>query len=314
MKADLLPRLASPCCGAALTLDALERAGDDVESGTLRCSRCAAGFPIERGVPRLLPPDLDGGRQVQRSFEFQWATWGDETRIFGRTRQDALDYFFANLVHPDVGAGDLRGKWVLDAGCGHGMYVACLAELGANVVGLDVTGAVEPVYRRVRGRPNAHCVQGDVLRPPFRPGAFDVVFSNGVLHHTADTRRAFAAISALAGAPGYAGIWLYPVTHPAWEWTQRAIRTITTRMPRALLHPLCYLAVPLLSVARAYSGTSLATASWRQCAQVIFDFYAPRYQWHHRRDEVERWFREEGFGDVRFMPDPLSVTGKRGAR
>ena len=313
MKADLLPRLASPCCRAALALDGSEGGGDDVESGSLRCASCGGQFPIVRGVPRLLPPDLDGGRQVQRSFEFQWATWGDETRIFGRTRRDALDYFFANLVHPDVKAADLRGKWVLDAGCGHGMYVSFLAELGANVVGLDVTGAVEPVYRRVRGVPGAHCVQGDVLRPPFRPGAFDVVFSNGVLHHTADTRRAFAAIAALVGAPGSVGIWLYPVGHPAWEWTQRTIRAVTTRMPRAVLHPLCYLAVPLLGVAPTYSGTSLRTASWRQCAQVIFDFYAPRYQAHHRPDEVVQWFRDEGFVDVRLMPDPLGVTGKREA-
>ena len=314
MKADLLERLASPCCRAALSLDGADRAGDEVESGQLVCTGCGARFPIVRGVPRLLPPVLDGGRQVQRSFEFQWQTWGDEARIFGRTRGDALDYFFANLVHPEIRPESLRGKWVLDAGCGHGMYVSFLAELGAHVVGLDVTGAVDPLYRRVRGFPGAHCVQGDVLRPPFRPGAFDVVFSNGVLHHTADTRRAFAAVSALVGTPGHVGIWLYPVRHASWEWTQRTIRTVTTRMPRALLHPLCYVAVPLLSVARAYSGTSLRTASWRQCAQVIFDFYDPRYQWHHRPDEVARWFRDEGFEDVRFMPDPLSVTGKRAAR
>jgi uncharacterized protein YbaR (Trm112 family)/ubiquinone/menaquinone biosynthesis C-methylase UbiE len=314
MKAALLERLASPCCRAALSCHEAERDGDEVESGTLRCAGCGAPFPIVRGVPRLLPPDLDGGRQVQESFEFQWATWGDEARIFGRTRQEALDYFFDNLVHPEIGARDLRGKWVLDAGCGHGMYVAGLAELGAHVVGLDVTGVVEPLYRRVRRFPDAHCVQGDVVQPPFRPGAFDVVFSNGVLHHTADTRRAFAAIAALVGATGYAGIWLYPVSHPAWEWTQLAIRRVTTRMPRSLLHPLCYLAVPLLGVARAYSGTSLRTASWRQCAQVIFDFYAPRYQAHHRPDEVVRWFRDEGFADIRLMPDPLSVTGKRVAR
>jgi hypothetical protein len=140
-----------------------------------------------------------------------------------------------------------------------------------------------------------------------------VAFSNGVLHHTASTRRAFAAVAGLVGTPGYMGVWVYPIRHRAWEWTQRALRALTTRTPRGLLHRLCYLAVPLLSVARAYSGTSLARASWRQCAQVVFDFYAPRYQWHHRPDEVVGWFREEGFVDVRVMPDPLSVTGTRRA-
>ena len=45
-------------------------------------------------------------------------------------------------------------------------------------------------------------VESDLRRPGLRPGAFDVVYSSGVLHHTADPRRAFAMVAQLARPGG----------------------------------------------------------------------------------------------------------------
>jgi uncharacterized protein YbaR (Trm112 family) len=39
-----------------LTVD--ERDGDDVIEGTLTCTECGETFPIEEGIPNLLPPDM----------------------------------------------------------------------------------------------------------------------------------------------------------------------------------------------------------------------------------------------------------------
>ena len=311
MKPALLERLACPVCQGALALQGSVQKNGEIDSGLVQCQTCHSEFPITHGVPRLVKPLSAGEAQVRRSFELQWGTWGDEERIFGRTRQDAMAYLTTNLMHPAMMRASLRGKWVLDAGCGHGMYVRCLADCGAEVVGLDVGDAVTKTYDRVRACPNAHGLQADVLAPALKAATFDYVFSNGVIHHTSDTRLAFRRLAALVRPGGYLGIWVYPFRHPVWETTQRTIRAVTTRLPRRLLRSLCYLPVPLLEIAPAYSGTSLRTSTWRQCAQVVFDFYAPKYQSHHHSQEVQEWFHEEGFEDVRLMPDPLSMTGKR---
>ena len=50
-----------------------------------------------------------------------------------------------------------------------------------------------------------------MFAPPFRPGSFDVVYSEGVLHHTYSTRAAFMQIAQLPKqANGMLSVWGYP--------------------------------------------------------------------------------------------------------
>jgi hypothetical protein len=44
-----------------------------------------------------------------------------------------------------------------------------------------------------------------------------------------------------------------------------------------------------------------------------FDWYSPRYQWKHTYREVERWFRDLRFQDVRRGRVPVSIRGRRPA-
>lgn len=60
MRPDLLDILACPLCKGALTL-AVEREDDgEIVAGTLACAACDEAYPIEDGIPDLLPPDLRG--------------------------------------------------------------------------------------------------------------------------------------------------------------------------------------------------------------------------------------------------------------
>ena len=64
LRTDLLDILACPVCKGALTLNAKTIAGDDapdageVLTGTLTCPACDEAYPINDGIPNLLPPDL----------------------------------------------------------------------------------------------------------------------------------------------------------------------------------------------------------------------------------------------------------------
>ncbi len=57
MKPDLLEILRCPVCRGELTLSVRSRDAEEIVAGTLRCARCAVDYPIEDGIPDLLPPD-----------------------------------------------------------------------------------------------------------------------------------------------------------------------------------------------------------------------------------------------------------------
>ncbi|OGG46432.1 MAG: hypothetical protein A3F84_05320 [Candidatus Handelsmanbacteria bacterium RIFCSPLOWO2_12_FULL_64_10] len=83
--------------------------------------------------------------------------------------------------------GDLKGRRVLDLGCGAGEASVCLARRGARVWAADLSGEMLRAAGRlaerygVRGR--VRLVKVDAEAMAFPSGAFDAVYGFGVLHH-----------------------------------------------------------------------------------------------------------------------------------
>jgi len=81
--------------------------------------------------------------------------------------------------------GDVRGKRVLDLGCGHGMASVVLARRGALVTACDLS----PGYcAEARRRAKANHLQVDVIaadceRLPFVDQSFDAIWGHAILHH-----------------------------------------------------------------------------------------------------------------------------------
>ncbi len=57
MKKELMDILACPMCKGNLKLE-VEDGDGEVITGTLYCAKCDELYPIEDGIPNLLPPDL----------------------------------------------------------------------------------------------------------------------------------------------------------------------------------------------------------------------------------------------------------------
>jgi uncharacterized protein len=57
VKPDLLEILRCPVCRGELTLSSTAKDGEEIVTGTLRCGTCAVDYPIDDGIPNLLPPD-----------------------------------------------------------------------------------------------------------------------------------------------------------------------------------------------------------------------------------------------------------------
>jgi len=78
---------------------------------------------------------------------------------------------------------ELRGKLVLDVGCGMGRFAEVATCWGARVLGVDLSAAGEVAARNLLDREFV-ALQADVFSLPFAPGTFDQIYSIGVLHHT----------------------------------------------------------------------------------------------------------------------------------
>ncbi|MES1165947.1 MAG: class I SAM-dependent methyltransferase [Verrucomicrobiota bacterium] len=81
--------------------------------------------------------------------------------------------------------GDVRGKRVLDYGCGSAEGGVYLAKLGAQVVGIDVSPGMLEAAKRLAAHHHVdietRVVTSDAI--PAKNDEFDLIYGNGVLHH-----------------------------------------------------------------------------------------------------------------------------------
>lgn len=58
MRPELMEILVCPLCQGDLTLSVTREDGGEIAEGSLRCDACNEAYPIEDGIPNMLPPDL----------------------------------------------------------------------------------------------------------------------------------------------------------------------------------------------------------------------------------------------------------------
>jgi uncharacterized protein len=57
MRPDLMEVLCCPVCRGDLVLTVDRKDGEEIVAGHLRCEACRFDYPIEDGIPNLLPPE-----------------------------------------------------------------------------------------------------------------------------------------------------------------------------------------------------------------------------------------------------------------
>lgn len=106
---------------------------------------------------------------------------------------------------------DWAGRDVLEAGCGIATDGARFARAGARYTGVDFSPvAIELARRQFElGGLDGNFVEGSISNLPFPDGSFDLVYSNGVLHHMPDPRGAIAEIHRVLRPGGRARVMVY---------------------------------------------------------------------------------------------------------
>jgi arsenite methyltransferase len=216
---------------------------------------------------------------------------------------------------------------VLDAGCGAGVSGRELfGPMGDRVryLGVDLTPAVEVAQRRFREAGlDAGFLQADLTNLPLEPGSVDVIFSEGVLHHTDSTEGALKAVAPLLREGGRILFYVYRKKALIREYTDDAIREQLQAMSPQdawkALEPLTRLGIKLgeleaqleieedvdvlgmkagtfdlqrwfyYDIAKAYYDPAM---TFGEMHHINFDWYAPKNAFRQTEQEVRQWCEE----------------------
>jgi len=106
----------------------------------------------------------------------------------------------------------IRNKKILEIGCGTGGHSLFFASKGANIYSTDLTRERVESSKKLIGHLNnlkAEFKVCDAENLPFKDSFFDIVYSNGVIHHTYDIKKAISEIHRVLKPNGKAFIMLY---------------------------------------------------------------------------------------------------------
>lgn len=144
------------------------------------------------------------GAVYAKGFEFGTREFFDEVE---RYRYEE----YAPWMREAMGFDRFAGKRLLEIGCGMGTDLLQFARGGASVTGLDLTPRHIEISKKrfeIYGF-SADFLLGDAEILPIDDGTFDVVYSNGVLHHTPDTAKAVREVHRVLKPGGVAIVMLY---------------------------------------------------------------------------------------------------------
>ena len=318
VKDSLLQYLRCPTCSEALDLKTAQREGPEIMEGELICRAkhqlLANRFPITLGIPRFASLKEVAADKAATAASFGWQ-WTHFTQADERYAEQFLGWIAP--VRPDF----FVNKVVLEGGCGKGRHTQLAASWGAReVIGIDLSEAVESAFAATREIANAHVVQADIYNLPF-PRIFDYAFSVGVLHHLPDPRAGFKSLASKVKPGGHLSAWVYGAENNEWitRWVNPLREGLTSRInPRTLLHlsklptVALYLATKLVyrPLNNLGSGSiaqhlfyndylkAISAFGWREQHTIVFDHLVAPTAFYISRAEFEEWWREIGARDV----------------
>jgi 2-polyprenyl-3-methyl-5-hydroxy-6-metoxy-1,4-benzoquinol methylase len=263
----------------------LQRDGDELVSSSGR------RYKIDDGLPLLfVDEDLGNGagaavtHRVQDFYEdapFPNYNSFDSLSVFvERARHGVFSRLLSEQIPPN--------SRVLEVGCGTGQLSNFLAATTmSRVYATDMTRAslrLGQKFAREHGIDGIEFLQTNLFRPCIRPESMHVVISNGVLHHTYDTRKAFLSISRLVKVGGYVIVGLY-----------NRIGRLRTDLRRSMLRVLGETVLVLDPRLRRDLSPEKRRA-W------IKDQYHHPAERKHTMSETLAWFEEAGFDFVSSIP------------
>jgi SAM-dependent methyltransferase len=271
---DFRELLACPHCAGTLAAD-------------WSCRGCGTRFDALDGIPALRLPCDDRTDAVRRFYErapFPGYPPHDSLQsLRARAQRSPLSRLLDRAI-----PGDAR---IVEVGCGTGQMCLFLARADRLVVGADMARAslqLGGAAARRFGIDRVQFVETDLQRPGLKAGAFDVVYSSGVLHHTANPRASFARLAQLARPGGTIVLGVY-----------NAFARLPSKMRRLAARVSGFRLAPFDAVLREREHEPARREAW------LRDQYQHPEEHSHTVAEVQGWFDENDVEYLRTYPSAV---------
>lgn len=374
MKRWLQDILTCPVCGNNLSIEVFEGSDTEISEGILLC-QCERWYPIIDDIPRMLwgahrgdytefisrhkqlitkYPSVDDAQQTTTSKQVRktYLTIWDKFPDFG-INDEGKQAFYDKWMAQKLGLGSTdelysffsSKKVILEIGVGSGQKLKMMAEhTDGKLVGIDLTSSVEHAFKNTREMANVAVIQADLFALPFKKESFDFIISDGVLHHTPDTRQAFLSIAPFLAKAGEIAIRVYRKSGPIREFCDDFIRSYTTKMSETECWEFCE-KMARLGESLARTGYQIQIPedvellgfkkgsydlqrfiyynvfkcfyneafTFEENTLVNFDWYRPSDAHRHTEEQVRQWFIEAGLSEIQvFNPESgISARGRR---
>lgn len=327
MKRKLLEILICPKCSGSLNLST-KNIGEIIE-GEFDCQNCGAKYQITDGIPRFI--ELDN---YASSFGYQWNLFRKEQIDSHNGTTLSADRFWKETEWTN---DEFKGKWILDAGCGAGRFLDVSSTVEADVVGIDISNAIDAAKKNLEGRENVHFVQASIYELPFRAESFDFCYCIGVIQHTPSPESSLRSIAKMVKKKGEIAVTIYE--RRKW-WTMLYskywLRPITKRMSKesllTLIKGVMPIAFPLtdvlfrIPVLGKFFMFSIPIANYVHERQLnrkqryawaildTFDMLSPQFDSPMTEAEASKILAESGVNEISRLTDSgLNLVGKRTA-
>jgi SAM-dependent methyltransferase len=258
-----------------------------VGEAALACVACGAEYPVRGGIADLRVQSESRTERVRDFYmDSPFPNYPPNDTLSG-LRGRAARSEFARLLDQAV-PGDAR---MVEVGCGTGQMSLFLATADRRIIGADLTRASLELAVSAAARYDlrgVRFIETDLRTPGLPSGAFDVVYSSGVLHHTPDPRASFRALAKLARPGGIIVLGLYNVYARFPHRLRRGVARLTG-----------FKIIPFDPVLRARDSEVERRKAWFR------DQYIHPEEHRHTVAEVQSWFRENDVDYLRTYPNSL---------
>ena len=179
----------------------------------------------------------------------------------------------------------LKGKTILDLGCGSGRYTIALSLLtkAKKVYGVDLDRESikrgEKIIKKAKVK-NTELKVANVLKLPFRDNFFDFVFCNGVLHHTTNMEKGLRELYRVLKPKCQAYLYLYADGGLFW-YSRKKVPKIMKKIPQE------------------YTMAILELIGMPKNRFVFIDNWYVPIERHTPRRYLEDYLKEIGFSTIR---------------
>ncbi len=301
-------------------------------------------FKVQNGLLREVNSYSGTQEQTKLGFGFKWkqSSTYESSHMRDVIQAWLLEKYFdgdkekARTVIPS-------GCHFLDAGCGAGL--SAMALLGEHInhisyLGVDISDAVDVAKMRFYEKGiKGEFIQADLGHLPFEKPMFDVIFSEGVLHHTDSTKEAIRNLSKLLLPGGRFVFYVYAKKSPIREFCDDYIRQYLcgqtdeqaweelmplTRLGKAIGDLNIEIEVPCdihylgikkgkINIQRLFYWNIFKAFyrpdfSLEEMNHINYDWYRPLNCHRHTPDEIELWCQEIGLRLERLFVEEAGIS------